>query len=510
MKTSRFGRVALLLLAVFSLLGLSACVEEPPAPNPDPDPEPTLPAEITTNIPVVDLDPNVTTTVTVTGTGFDTAGGVSNLPYTPLPGLPTGVFVVYGAFADDWRPSEDAPSSARAIIERLWAVPQTSYDFAQSDTQFWTPELRSELVLLDENGNFEVDLDISYQEASNPNFGIATYGGGFVTKADEELFIPVTFDLDLLEPEPAGPALSADIDLTNLDPNVTTTVTITGTNFDTVGGPGTRPPLPGLPTGIYLVFGSVDDNWRPSQNAGGSTRDVHFQRWPVPQVSYDFAQTSDFWNEGTLAQLVLMDENGNFSVDIEITNGDFAHENIGIFSYGAGGVNKADEELFIPVTFADDSEPTGPTLSADIDLTNLDPNATTTVTITGTGFDPAGELGNRPPLSGLPTGVYLAYGATADVWRPSEGAGGSAREVAFQRWPLPQVSYDFAMTSPLFNSSRDQVVLMDENGNFTAELEITLKDFDNPNIGIYAYGAGGPIKASQEVFIPVTFAAPAA
>lgn len=154
------------------------------------------------------------------------------------------------------------------------------------------------------------------------------------------------------EPEPTGPVLTANIPVTNLDPNGTTTVTVTGKNFDTVGGPGIRPPLPGLPTGVYLVFGSVGDNWRPSEGAGGGERDVHFQRWPVPQVSYDYAQTSGFWNEDTLAQLVLMDANGNFSVDIEITNADFAHENIGIFSYGAAGVNKADEELFVPVTFA--------------------------------------------------------------------------------------------------------------------------------------------------------------
>lgn len=156
-------------------------------------------------------------------------------------------------------------------------------------------------------------------------------------------------------------------------------------------------------------------------------------------------------------------------------------------------------------------EPTGPQLTTDIPLTNLDPNATTTVRVTGTGFDADGGFGTRPPLAGMSTGVYLIYGAVADDWRPSEGAPGSAREVGLQRWPLPKASYDFTQTSPLFDSSRHQIVYMDITGTFVVDMEITPEDFANENVGIFTYGAGGVTKADQEIFIPITFAdAPAA
>src|SRR5688500_17259834 len=45
-----------------------------------------------------------------------------------------------------------------------------------------------------------------------------------------------------------------------------------------------------------------------------------------------------------------------------------------------------------------------------------------TVSITGSGFDPAAAIGTRPPLSGQPSGSYVVFGKFADVWQPSANA----------------------------------------------------------------------------------------
>jgi len=71
--------------------------------------------------------------------------------------------------------------------------------------------------------------------------------------------------------------------------------------------------------------------------------------------------------------------------------------------------------------------------------TGLDP-AGETITVTGSGFDPAANTGTRPPLAGQPTGVYLVFAKVADPWRPSEGAPSSARTVIDQKWVLPAAS----------------------------------------------------------------------
>lgn len=39
------------------------------------------------------------------------------------------------------------------------------------------------------------------------------------------------------------------------------------------------------------------------------------------------------------------------------------------------------------------------------------PEGGETVTVTGTGFDPSGHTGTRPPFAGQPSGVYVVFGA---------------------------------------------------------------------------------------------------
>ncbi|MEV0893968.1 HtaA domain-containing protein [Promicromonospora sp. NPDC050262] len=139
----------------------------------------------------------------------------------------------------------------------------------------------------------------------------------------------------------------------------------------------------------------------------------------------------------------------------------------------------------------------------------LDPDGET-VTVTGSGFDPAANVNTsgRPPVAaGAPTGVYVVFGSFGDPWRPSEGAGMGARTVLAQRWALPEPSYSQVKAD--FPNVAEQLVLLNPDGTFTAELAAAPSDTATGTYGIYTYAAGGAAaNAAQELGVPVTFATP--
>jgi hypothetical protein len=142
----------------------------------------------------------------------------------------------------------------------------------------------------------------------------------------------------------------------------------------------------------------------------------------------------------------------------------------------------------------------------------FDPSATSTVTVTGSGFDPLANVnaGGRPPVAkDQPTGVYVVFGKFASDWRPSDGAASSARTVVSQKWALPEPSY--SQVKAAFPNVAGQLVLMNEDGSFSADLEVATDDSASGVYGVYTYAAGGAAaNAAQELAIPVTFVAPGA
>lgn len=135
----------------------------------------------------------------------------------------------------------------------------------------------------------------------------------------------------------------------------------------------------------------------------------------------------------------------------------------------------------------------------------LDP-AGETVTVTGSGFNPAANVGTRPPLAGQPTGVYLVFAKLGDPWRPSEGAPSTARTVLDQKWVLPAASravLDPAGTNPDY-------VELKADGTFSAGLDVTavtegVADCTVDTCGVITYGAGGAVNATHELFTPLSF-----
>ena len=134
----------------------------------------------------------------------------------------------------------------------------------------------------------------------------------------------------------------------------------------------------------------------------------------------------------------------------------------------------------------------------------FDPATTSTVTVTGTGFDPAANTATRPPITtGQPTGVYVVFGKFAEDWRPSDGAASTVRKVVSQKWALPEPSYSQLKASN--PGVADQLVLLNADGTFTADLEVATAETDGV-YGVYTYAAGGATaNAAQELAVPVAF-----
>jgi hypothetical protein len=127
-------------------------------------------------------------TVTVTGTGFDPGANISTRPPVPV-GMPTGVYVVFGRFADTWAPSSGAPSSARRVIDQKWPLPGASK--AAAEAAFGP---NPQYVVLQPDGRFTTTLQMAPNESFTGNYGVATYAaGGAAPNPSQETFTPISF-----------------------------------------------------------------------------------------------------------------------------------------------------------------------------------------------------------------------------------------------------------------------------------------------------------------------------
>ncbi|TDV38673.1 HtaA domain-containing protein [Actinophytocola oryzae] len=135
----------------------------------------------------------------------------------------------------------------------------------------------------------------------------------------------------------------------------------------------------------------------------------------------------------------------------------------------------------------------------------LDPTGET-ITVTGNGFDPAANVGTRPPLAGQRTGVYVVFAKIAQPWKPSEGAPSAARTVLDQKWVLPAASR--AILDPT-GTNPDFAELTSE-GTFSTTLDLTavtdgVADCTVDTCGVITYAAGGAVNAAHEFFTPLSF-----
>ena len=142
--------------------------------------------------------------------------------------------------------------------------------------------------------------------------------------------------------------------------------------------------------------------------------------------------------------------------------------------------------------------------------TGFNPDGSETVTVTGTGFDPNANLSTRVPVTpGQPSGIYVVLGRFADDWQPSAGAPGSARKVISQKWAMPLASRD--QVGQQYPSQAAALVELTADGSFSATLSVAPEDSVEGNYGVYTYAGGGAAaNPAQELFVPISFAAPGA
>jgi len=121
--------------------------------------------------------------ITVWGTGFDPSAHVGTRP--PLSGQPSGVYVIFGRFAANWKPSAGAPSTNRTVLDQKWALPAPSralLDPAGTGAAY---------VTVDGYGRFEATLTVG-ESAAAGNYGVYTYAGSGAVNSTYETSTPVS------------------------------------------------------------------------------------------------------------------------------------------------------------------------------------------------------------------------------------------------------------------------------------------------------------------------------
>lgn len=287
------------------------------------------------------LDPTRSHVVNIRGTGFVQSGTSTNGTRPPLAGKFSGAYVVFGSFLEVWQPSAGAKSAARSIIEQKWALPMASKDTAGAS---W--------VELSTDGTFETSLTLSYSETqalANGRFGIYTYSGSGAVYAPFETYTPVTF-LPV-------PKVTIDGALNDLDPTKANLVTVHGSGFvpNAPTTSGSRPPLAGKFTGVYVAFGSYASTWRPSANAPTSTRAGLDVKWAVPTESIATIG-------GEAAGAIELKADGTFTTTLRLTPDQakaVADGSWGIATYAGGGSKYPLFETFTPVKFAAPAQDSG-------------------------------------------------------------------------------------------------------------------------------------------------------
>jgi chondroitin AC lyase len=154
------------------------------------------------------------------------------------------------------------------------------------------------------------------------------------------------------------------------------TIVVSGSGFTDRGDDtaATEGPLAGSFGGVAVVFGKFAADWQPSQ--GGSGRHVIDQRWAVHEEDLGAIGGED-------AGGVVVDQNGDFRVELHVMSGQFDEDGeYGVYTFAGGGVVYAPFETASPVTLAEEaaaitSQPADVTAS----VTAASPTDTVTFTV---------------------------------------------------------------------------------------------------------------------------------
>ncbi|MFD1859269.1 LPXTG cell wall anchor domain-containing protein [Aeromicrobium camelliae] len=164
-----------------------------PEPEPEPEWEPKIQVFLADGVtPVGDRAVYAGDTLVVKGSGFDPAANVGGRG-VPIPNtLPQGTYAVFGHFAQDWRPSQDKPSSGRKVGSQGWVLTEGTVEQIPPAFQ---DAVREQWVPLSSEGEFTwtVKLAAPSETVDGGRYGVYTYGAGGVKNADQELAVPLNY-----------------------------------------------------------------------------------------------------------------------------------------------------------------------------------------------------------------------------------------------------------------------------------------------------------------------------
>ncbi|MCM3662590.1 HtaA domain-containing protein [Georgenia satyanarayanai] len=436
--------------------------------------------------PLGDAEVTFGDSLVVKGTGFDPAGNVGGRGM-PIPAdLPQGTYVVFGKFAEQWQPSQGAPSSARVVGAQKWALAESVLDQVPPAFQ---GAIRKDWVAIEADGSFEAELVITDREAGwseDGAFGVYTYAASGVKNPAQELSVPLEVVEEPSEPVEWAPVIEVfaadgvtpvgDAQLTDGD-----TVVVKGAGFDpaaNVGGRGV--PIPNtLPQGTYVVLGKFAEQWQPSLDAPSSTRVVGSQKWALAENVLD--QVPPTFQDVIRRQWVDIAEDGSFTAELTITKpaaGWPEDGTFGVYTYAAGGVKNSAQELSVPLDVVEERTPQlAVTPTEDITVG-------TVVSVEGTGYAPNRKL-SVAFTSDTPTADGVTVGPPPTGWLQHEvvttdALGSFEREITVRGW---------------FTGTEDDC----------SQVQCYLATFTSAQLS--DAGEVDVTDRSQDVFVPVTFVA---
>lgn len=131
------------------------------------------------------------------------------------------------------------------------------------------------------------------------------------------------------------------------------TLVVKGTGFDpeaNVGGRGV--PIPStLPQGTYAVFGHFGQDWRPSQDAPSAARKIGSQGWVLTEDTVD--QIPPMFQKTVRDQWIPLSPEGEFTWTAKLATPSETVDGgrYGIYTYAAGGMKNAEQELAVPLNY---------------------------------------------------------------------------------------------------------------------------------------------------------------
>lgn len=132
----------------------------------------------------------------VHGSGFDSSANRGGYPLPIPPGVPNGVFVLYSAFPDQWKPSEGAPSESRTHPHDniAWAMPAGTLESIPNQGVDMRRSIARQATPMTDDGSFAARLVVDPPEKpAGDNWGIYIYPAAGSINPAEEIYIPLNY-----------------------------------------------------------------------------------------------------------------------------------------------------------------------------------------------------------------------------------------------------------------------------------------------------------------------------